>query len=66
MKKIGGPKGQVGGGQEGEVRLNGISSGVCEREGEMHTWGARRVCVCVCVCVCVSECMCVCVCVCMC
>lgn len=28
MKKIGGPKGQVGGGQQGEVRLNGNSSDV--------------------------------------
>lgn len=27
MKKIAGPKGQVGGGQQGEMRLNGNSSG---------------------------------------
>lgn len=39
MKKIGGAKGQVGGGQQGEVRLNGNSSsvsGVCCVKGR-HT-----------------------------
>lgn len=29
MKKIGGPQGQVGGGQQGEVTLNGNSTSVC-------------------------------------
>lgn len=31
MKKIGGAKGQVGGGQQGEERLNGNRSGECAR-----------------------------------
>lgn len=52
MKKIGGAKGQVGGGQQGEVRLNGNSSsvsGVCCVKGR-HTWGPGRARARVCVC----------------
>lgn len=52
MKKIGGAKGQVGGGQQGEVRLNGNSAAVggvlCE--GDAHE--EQCVCPCVCPCVC--------------
>lgn len=47
MKKIGGPKGQVGGGQQGEVRLNGNSSDVgcvCSVRG-LHAGRGEGVCV---------------------
>jgi len=56
MKKIGGPKGQVGGGQQGEVRLNGNSSGARVRI-RVHACVYVRGCVCVCVRACVRVCV---------